>query len=397
MAVNFYLDMRRPTKDGTGRLKLSVTKGGRMAYIDLNVTLRPDQWDGLKVTRHPHKAMLNDVITRRRAEADTALLQLKTDARWRTLTVYDVRDILDGRHAPDPSLFAERFRAFMESKPNAGTRGVYLQTLRHLERFDPDLDTLSFSDIDIRWLTAFDAHLARTCPSRNARNIHLRNIRAVFNAAIDDGITTLYPFRKFKIRPEATRHRALTPEQLRTLFSWPAEEWARIHLDMFRLTFFLMGINMVDLFNLESITPDGRIEYRRAKTGRLYSVKVEPEAMEIINRYRGKRKLLSIADNYASHQDYLHHLNAALKSIGNVTYGKQGRKEVEPLFPELSSYWARHSWATTAARLDIPKETIAAGLGHGGNTVTDIYIDFDRAKVDRANRHVIDFILYGRE
>ena len=65
------------------------------------------------------------------------------------------------------------------------------------------------------------------------------------------------------------------------------------------------------------------------------------------------------------------------------------------MFPHITTYWARHTWATIAASLDIPKETIAAGLGHGGNTVTDIYIDFDRRKVDEANRRVIDWVYYG--
>lgn len=67
------------------------------------------------------------------------------------------------------------------------------------------------------------------------------------------------------------------------------------------------------------------------------------------------------------------------------------------MFPNISQYWCRHTWATIAAWLDIPKETIAAGLGHGGNSVTDIYIRFDQKKVDNANRRIIDFILYGKE
>lgn len=65
-------------------------------------------------------------------------------------------------------------------------------------------------------------------------------------------------------------------------------------------------------------------------------------------------------------------------------------------FPGLSIYWARHTWATIASELDIPKETIAAALGHGGNTVTDIYIDFDQRKIDEANRKVLDWVLYDK-
>ena len=68
-----------------------------------------------------------------------------------------------------------------------------------------------------------------------------------------------------------------------------------------------------------------------------------------------------------------------------------------PKFPGISSYWSRHTWATIAASLDIPKETIAAALGHGGNTVTDIYIAFDQRKVDEANRKVIDHVFSGKK
>jgi integrase len=60
-------------------------------------------------------------------------------------------------------------------------------------------------------------------------------------------------------------------------------------------------------------------------------------------------------------------------------------------------YWARHSWATVAIDLDIPKDTVAAALGHSSNTVTDVYINFDRAKIDRANRMVLDYVLYDKK
>ena len=60
-------------------------------------------------------------------------------------------------------------------------------------------------------------------------------------------------------------------------------------------------------------------------------------------------------------------------------------------------YWTRHSWATIAAELEIPIETISAAMGHSSKTVTDIYIKFDQAKIDRANRQVMDYVLYGKK
>jgi len=70
--------------------------------------------------------------------------------------------------------------------------------------------------------------------------------------------------------------------------------------------------------------------------------------------------------------------------------------ERTPLFPELTTYWARHTWATIAAELDIPKETISAALGHSMGDVTDIYIQFNRKKIDKANRKVLDYLKSGK-
>ena len=242
----------------------------------------------------------------------------------------------------------------------------------------------------------FDVFMAKTSPSKNSRNIHLRNIRAVFNEAIDDEITTFYPFRRLKIRPVATRKRNLKVEDLRTFINYPCEPHAQKYLDMFKLMFMLIGINSIDLAHLKEVR-DGRIEFYRAKTNRLYSIKVEPEAMEIIEKYRGENWLLFILDHWRNHKDFTLKMNYTLKHIGPVKRsGLGGKKSYEPLFPDISTYWARHSWATIAASLDIPRDTIAHALGHGGNTVTDIYIDFDQSKVDVANRKVLDWVLYGK-
>ena len=164
---------------------------------------------------------------------------------------------------------------------------------------------------------------------------------------------------------------------------------------MFMLMFYLIGINAADLFLAKPDSIDnGRLEYKRAKTGKLYSIKIEPEAMEIINRYRGNNYLLNIMDEYKDYKNFLHRMGIALKEIGNMErVGRGGKKVREPLFKDLSSYWSRHTWATIAASIDIPKETISEALGHSiGSEVTSIYIKFDYKKVDEANRKVIDHI-----
>ena len=277
------------------------------------------------------------------------------------------------------------------------TRACYLHTYDRVLSFaGSEASSLIFEDVTRSWLENFEKFLSRTSPSKNARNIHFRNIRAVFNLAIDDGITTHYPFRTFKIRPVKTAKRSMTVEALRTFINADVDEWQREYRDLFVLSFFLIGINPKDLMELSEIV-DGRIEFNRSKTRRFYSIKVEPEALEIITRYAGTRHLIDPLDRYVKYKDYLSRWNKALKTIGtHYDVGLRGARTYHPIFPTLSCYWARHTWATIAASLDIPKETIAHGLGHGNETVTDIYIDFNMEKVDEANRRVIDWVLYGK-
>lgn len=293
--------------------------------------------------------------------------------------------------------FTEWFQKFIDSKANKGTKGVYEHTLNRIRLFDPDVDERNFEDIGLQWLTDFEAFCARTA-SKNARNIHLRNIRAVFNNAIDYEITTAYPFRRFKIRPEATRKRSMSVEELRRLFDYPVEPYAEIYRDCFKLIFMLIGINSVDLWGLKLITKDGRIEYKRAKTGRLYSIKVEPEAMEIIEKYRGVNGLLCIADRWSDSRNFRHQCNKALQRIGLVERkGRGGKKTITSEFEGLTTYWARHTWATVAYDLEISKDVIAQALGHSdGHDTTNIYIREDSRKVDEANRRVLNWVLYGK-
>ena len=107
----------------------------------------------------------------------------------------------------------------------------------------------------------------------------MRNLRAVFNFAIDEGLTSWYPFRKFHIKTVKTAKRSLSVEDLRRLFATDVEPWQEPYLDFFKLSFVLVGINAVDLLHLTSGSiRSGRVEFNRSKTSRLYSLKVEPEA-----------------------------------------------------------------------------------------------------------------------
>lgn len=377
-------------------LMIAVTHKGRTAYIPFNISVPAANWDSKngKVVRHPQRTMFNDIISKRLVEIERQFILLSEQGRINNdMTALEIRDLLveatvsdDVKKAREAENYVKNvYKRFLSHK-SGGTLTIYNATFLRLgEYLGKDFDSLTFEMIDKEWLTCWDEHLAKTSPSANSRSIHLRNLRAVFNDAIDNGITTNYPFRRFKIKTQKTKKRNLKVEVLRNLFTTTElEPWMVKYRDFFVLSFMLCGINVGDLCNLTEIR-DGRIEYTRAKTHKTYSIKLEPEALEIINRYKGKTHLLNYLDTCKSYRIFYNRLCVGLRRLKDIVG-----------IPELTTYWARHSWATIAASIDIPKDTIAQALGHGGNTVTDIYLELDQRKVDIANRKVLDWVLYGK-
>ena len=413
--VHFYLDTRAVAKGQAAPLKLDFGHKRSHALLSVGIRLLPSHWDAKTqrcVGDCPNKEQTNCFLLQRMARVSEILMKLTTSDALLGLSVVEVKNRVASELRPDAgeeNRFLARFRSYASLCKSQRTREIYQVTIKKVLAFDSHAESLSFEMVSKDWLSRFEAWLgseAGGCPSVNARSIHLRNVRAVFNDAIDNGITSWYPFRTFKVKTEATKKRAVAVEVLRSLFSYPVEPWQEQYVDAFKLCFCLIGINLVDLLALKSEQlVDGRISYRRSKTGRLYDVKVEPEAAALIEKYHGHLgRLVCWGENRKHYTTFTYQLCRGLKSIGSTV--KEWRtdelgvyREVDvfrPAFPMLSSYVARHSWATIAASLDVPKDVIAHALGHGGSSVTDIYIDFDMRKVDQANRRVLDWVFYGK-
>ena len=382
--VTFILDTRRPLQDGTFPVKLSVGNGTRL-YLSTGVSVKAENFVAGQVEGTKDAKRLNGILDTQRLRVKARLLLLKEDGKLGRCSATHLRKLLT---APDMDEVPEEdrrtsFWTIAErciSTKEGRTKLVYLHTLAKLRAFAGDAP-LYIEDIDRVWLHSFDASIGGKV---NSRAIHLRNLRAICNFALDEELTTHYPFRKFKIRTEETRKKALTLEQVRAFMAVPGPNEYR---DVFILMLYLRGINVSDLAELtEEDVVGGRIEYRRNKTGQLYSIKVEPEAQEILDRWKGERHLLRCFDRYKEPHDYNRRMREALK--------KMKRPDGTLIEKDCSSNWARHTWATMCAELDIPDPTITLGMGHktAGHKTTAIYIKRDMKKVDEANRKVIDYI-----
>lgn len=397
--TSFYLDTRKVSLKGESSLKIRIAHKRKAAFVSLGISITPEQWDPSRerVIDHPMEKIYNSLIEVKQADTLRVMTKLKISGDIHNVSAVDIKNLIDGNEKPIKKVgtFVSTFEDCIKGKHKENTITSYTLTLKLMKMYDPKLEEKSFEDITLKYLQDFDWWLQDTRKQKQtSRNVNFRNIRSVFNAAIDSEITNNYPFRKFKLKKEQTRKRSLTVDELRTLRDYPCDDYLIIYKDMFMLMFYLCGVNAVDLF---SAKPDairnGRLEYTRAKTGKNYSIKVEPEAQRLIKKYKGKNHLLYIADK-EPYKHFLEKMSKRLKDIGPYERkGYGGKKTITPLFPDLSQYWCRHTWATLAAELDIPKETIAAGLGHDmGNTTTAIYINFNQKKVDAANRKIIDFI-----
>ena len=146
---------------------------------------------------------------------------------------------------PDDVPFVDFARKFRDSCNKQKTKDMYGMTINSLIKFTGD-ETVTFSQINKSFLRNYENWLIENKMKMNTRSIHLRNIRAVFNRAIDDDVINqdVYPFRNFKIKNEQREKQCLTAEQVRILcgyeFNRPALRMAR---DFWMLSFFLCGIN----------------------------------------------------------------------------------------------------------------------------------------------------------
>jgi integrase len=398
MYIKIILDTRSRNNAGKHPVKLRFTAGTKSAYVAMSLFAFPEEWDEdtyfslkNKDTREKYKRN-NSLLTKELERAEEMLYDL-TKKGIHNIQPAKFKELFLSKEKPVPG-FLQYFANFRD-KQAGRTKEVYSYTLRKLQQYSPA--TLFFEDISLAWLQGFEKFLQEKGNAVNTIAIDFRNIRAVYNNAIDNDMVGLqyYPFRKFKIKKEETEHRAISADELRKVFAFEgteSENWAR---DVARLMFLLVGINAVDLFSLDSIS-NGRIAYRRSKTKRLYSIRQEPEMIPLLEQFRGNEHLLIFEEQFSTVGNFLKKLNgqSITNQNGKKIVVKRGLNTIgEKLgIANLTSYVMRHTWATIAAELEIPKETISAALGHGKKTVTDIYIQFDRKKIDEANRKIIDYV-----
>lgn len=386
-----WQDRRRRSKKGYP-VKFVIYCNGDRIVLPTGVYTELELDGGRVNLREPSGHEKNGRLMSQISVLQDALWELgKRNISTRSLKTHLEKKLYGKAHA---GLFLDYVQEYIERHDKPGSRQPYITMMKKVEMFDKDV---SPDDITVAWMEDFELWMKKQGYGTNYYGQIERSIRAVVKYCIRHEYSTTDAFLAFKCKKEPTKKRNISPEQFRMLRDFPCEKYQEEYRDIFCLMVYLRGIAPVDLFTMPKptkIAVGEYIEFRREKTG-VYvpPVRMEPEAVAIIKKYVGKRSLLNVLDRYKDYKNYLHHMNDALKLIGPTRrVGLGGKKIRKPLFPELSAYWARHTWITAAVRARIPRGVVAMAVGQVPRMTLDIYAEYDTEQYDEANRQVIDYL-----
>ena len=407
-----YLDRRTPHKDGSGSLKAAITHKRQTVYHPLEIYLKPDEWDAdhQQVVVRSDKKFLNVLLKKRMAEMTLALQRILLRDDYDSFTAKEIlimvvrgTDTVD--KPEDMDYVLPIYNEYIAGCAKTTTAAIYKTSLNNLIEYERDIDSLRFKDMNVAWLRKYQRWLFDTKKmSVNGANVYLRNLRTVFNYALKNELTRArYPFRDVDMSTVEPDKFMVPWDTFLEWVSKPMADGRAFYRDLFMLSFYLCGIRPVDLLHVKkSQVRDGRLEYWPMKlNGRTrLSIKIEPEAQAIIDRYAGQEYLLNVLESRTDYKAFMQHWNKALKAVGEDRYTEKlcrnGKKyqivNHVGIIPKITIYYARILWASYAYNeLDTPMDTISQGLGHkNGLRVTNFYVKRSNEKVDVANRRMID-------
>lgn len=308
---------------------------------------------------------------------------------------YEVDDVVSRFHAPETIVgflsFARKQIAYLSQIGKTRCAEHYSTSLNSFIRFNGE-DEVSFRDFSVSLVQRYEWYLRSLHLTPNSTSYYMRNLRAIYNKAVESGITEqAYPFRHVYTGIAKTVKRAISLPTVKALRSLdlrhdPQSELAR---DVFLFSLYTRGMAIIDVAYLrKSNLKDGTLTYRRRKTGQQLSIRWERQMQEIVNRHASKDTdfLFPLIDSGKpdSRKQFLCAYNRLRRHLLKI--GQQlGLSE------PLTFHRSRHSWASIAREHNIPLSVICEGMGHDSEKTTRIYLaSLDTSIVDKANSEILE-------
>lgn len=381
-----------------GRIVFSITHLRRVAIITTDYKIYSNEWDNAK----------QKVVFCSNASRNNALISIVQNIQWdierikniiedlsSTFGTYTVNDIVIRFQQQNEHRWLLKYFSSVISRlkqlGHIGTAKNYTSTLNSISKFRNNQD-IPLCAITVQFVEEYQAWLSANRVKTNSISFYMRIFRAVYMRAIQQGYTNdRHPFKTAYTKIEKTAKRAVTFDEIKRikeleLSSFPPIELAR---DIFMFLFYSRGMSFIDAAYLrKSDMKAGVISYRRHKTNQLISVSANKYILRIIAKHSSKDTpyLLPILSNNIDslrrqYESALRIVNQHLKKIA----------ELANIGTNLSTYTARHSWATIAKFKGIPTSIIADALGHDSEKTTQIYLStISSEEIDRANDMIME-------
>jgi site-specific recombinase XerD len=402
-SIKVVLFTSKTLSNGEHPILLRVIQNRKISYISIGASSTKALWDkedNLPKKKHPLYKRLLVLIDSKRIEANKLQIELETDNI--DLSAKEIK-----RKLKKTTNSKSVFKYFndtienLEKQNRIGYSHVFQSTKNSLVKFCNGKE-LEFNDISATFLAKYEEGFLNRGVSLNTVFIFMRTLKTLLNNARKENIIkeTFNPFKEIsfsKYRRIKTKKRAITKEQMRAIAALKYEpETSLFHAkNYFLFSFYNRGINFIDMAFLkwEGIK-NNRLIYTRRKTKEQYTMGMLAPAIDILKYYKeiyydGENSyvfpiLNSNHKTAKSIDDRIHRMlkivNADLKEIAKKA----------KIDEKLTTYVARHSYATIMKRSGISTAIISESMGHDSEKTTQIYLDSFESKVlDEANKAIL--------
>jgi integrase/recombinase XerD len=394
------LDKRRAKQNGTFPLVFRIGIGRKNTFIRTGIYILENQFDSSRNIIKDSAVLNEQLILLDSAYRKRFYQYILTQSENENID--ELKDYLLNK-LPDEISITEFWEEHVATLNNSGRNGgarVYKMSLSVLSK-NTNL-SIPFSKFSYKDLLLLESKLYKNGMSANGIGVYMRSFRAICNKAINMDLIGYewYPFRKFKIKKEKTTPRVLSIIEMRSYFNYPIQPTHLFYKSWLigKLILMLRGINLKDLLLLTTKNIKGnRIIYKRAKTGKIYSIKITDEVEEVLKQFTPNNTLLGILSNAdILDKEKLVNIHVQKRKVINSHLSKIGKMlEVNEA---ISTYVFRYSYANIAKQLGYSKDLIGEALGHNtGSQITGIYLEqFDLEIVDDMNEKIITFITQNK-
>ena len=401
-SIKYHIGPRK--QDGLAKLYIFLIHNRHVSRIAIpGILLVPSDFNGkikasAKSIKNP--AQVNSWLNDLQSGAYKIINELAQEGRLDTTTGPKLNQLITVRLFGDKrdtgpitfDSYTEGLIAELILAKRAGNAAVYKQALQFMQKRAGE--NLHFGDITFELLHAIEAKYYSEGFHANGLSTRLRTIRAIFARAIKEKIITpdLNPFSDYQIKEEPTVKRAIPLDDIRLINDYSPPECSKLFnvRNYFMFSFHMRGMNFTDiaLLRVRDIQ-DNRVSYRRQKTKKLFSMSIVDPAAEILACYLpGKVQddfVFPIITRTEVMGQWLQLRNA--NKLNNIAL-KDLATELK-INKNLTTYVARHTWATLGKRANVPTAIISEGLGHSTEMVTQIYLDsFENKAMDDAGADI---------